>query len=74
MLGLELPEEPSLRSQGAGDIAFSVGVCARFQYNLKESHLIIVKIILKYLSVTSDYGIWYSKYSNLSLVGYSNVD
>jgi hypothetical protein len=29
---------------------------------------------LKYLSATSDYGIWYSKDSNLNLVGYSDAD
>jgi len=34
----------------------------------------MVKIILKYLSATIDYGVWYLKYSNLSLDGYSNVD
>jgi histone deacetylase 1/2 len=56
------------------DIAFSVGVCARFHSNPKESHLATVKRILKYLSVISDYGIWYSKYLNLSLVNYLNVD
>jgi hypothetical protein len=39
------------------DIAFSVGVCARFQSNPKESHLATVNKIFKYLSVISDYGI-----------------
>ena len=29
---------------------------------------------MKYLSATSDYGIWYSKDSNLNLVGYSDAD
>jgi len=53
------------------DIAFSVGMCARFQSNSKESHLTAIKRILKYLSATFDYDIWYSKDSNLSLVGYS---
>ncbi|XP_040993111.1 uncharacterized mitochondrial protein AtMg00810-like [Juglans microcarpa x Juglans regia] len=55
------------------DIAFSVGVCARYQANPKESHLTTVKRILKYLSATVDYGIWYSKDSNLNLVGYSDA-
>jgi len=40
MLGLELLEKPSLQSQGVGDIAFSVGVCARFQYNPKNHTLL----------------------------------
>ncbi|XP_041003920.1 uncharacterized mitochondrial protein AtMg00810-like [Juglans microcarpa x Juglans regia] len=56
------------------DITFSVGVCARFHANPKESHLTAVKRILKYLSATVDYGIWYSKDSNLTLVGYSDAD
>ncbi|XP_042962617.1 secreted RxLR effector protein 161-like [Carya illinoinensis] len=56
------------------NIAFSVGVCARFQAKPKESHLTKVKRILKYLSAMVNYGIWYSRDSNLSLVGYSDVD
>ena len=46
------------------DIAFSVGVCARFQATPKESHLIAVKRIIRYINGTSDYGIWYSRDSN----------
>ena len=53
------------------DIAFSMAVFAWFQSHPKESHLIKnLKKILKYLSVTTDYGVWYSKDSNLSLIGY----
>jgi trans-aconitate methyltransferase len=54
------------------DIAFSVAVFAWFQSHPKESHLIkkFFKKILKYLSATTDYGVWYSKDSNLSLIGY----
>ena len=56
------------------DIAFSVGVCSRFQSNSKISHLNAVKIIIKYVSETCDYGLFYSKESNLSLAGFSNLD
>ncbi|KAF5458732.1 hypothetical protein F2P56_022742 [Juglans regia] len=56
------------------NIAFSLCACAQFQANSKESHVTAVKRILKYLSATVDYGIWYSKDSNLSLVGYFDVD
>ena len=52
------------------DIAFSVGVCARFQSNPKESHFNAVKRIIKYVSGTCDFGLFYSKESNVSLVGY----
>ena len=38
------------------DIAFSVGVCSRFQSNPKVSHLNAVKRIIKYVGGTCDYG------------------
>jgi hypothetical protein len=39
------------------DISFSVGVCARFQANPKESHLTAVKRIIRYVNDTLSYGI-----------------
>ena len=42
------------------DIAFSVGVCARYQASPKESHLLSLKRIIKNVSGTLSYGIWYS--------------
>src|ERR1043165_2821448 len=56
------------------DIMFNVCMCARYQSNPKESHLKAVKRILRYLYGTSKYGLWYSKGSDCSLVGYSNFD
>ena len=56
------------------DIAFNVGVCARYQANPKESHLTAVKRIIRYVNGTSNYGLWYSKDSNACLVGYSDAD
>ncbi|XP_070015305.1 secreted RxLR effector protein 161-like [Nicotiana sylvestris] len=56
------------------DIIFSVGLCARFQENPKESHLTVVKIILRYLKGTTDLCLWYPKSSNFNLVGYADVD
>ena len=56
------------------DIAFSVGVCSRFQSNPKVSHLNAVKRIIKYVVGTCDCGLFYSKKSNLSLVGFSDSD
>ena len=38
-------------------ICFSVGVCARYQGNPKESHLAAVKRIIRYVNGTADYGI-----------------
>ncbi|XP_070031768.1 secreted RxLR effector protein 161-like [Nicotiana tomentosiformis] len=56
------------------DIIFNVGLCARFQANLKESHLKTVKRILRYLKGTTDLCIWYPKDNNLDLVGYVDAD
>ena len=56
------------------DIAFSVGVCSRFQSISKVSHLNTVKRIIKYVAGTCDYGLFYSKESNLSLTGFSDSD
>ena len=54
------------------DIAFSVDVCFGFQSNPKVSHLNVVKKIIKYVGGTCDYGLFYSKESNLSLAGFSD--
>ena len=55
------------------DIAFSVGVCARYQAAPKESHLTAVKRIIQYINGTPNYGLRYSKDSNAYLAGYSNA-
>jgi hypothetical protein len=56
------------------DISFSVGVCARFQANPKESHLTVVKRILRYVNGTVNFGISFSRNTNLEFVGYSDAD
>eukprot|EP00252_Welwitschia_mirabilis_P018561 TRINITY_DN4120_c1_g1_i6.p1 TRINITY_DN4120_c1_g1~~TRINITY_DN4120_c1_g1_i6.p1 ORF type:complete len:221 (-),score=23.51 TRINITY_DN4120_c1_g1_i6:406-1023(-) len=56
------------------DIAHSVGVCARYQSDPKESHYFCVKRILKYLKYTQNFGLWYSYDTSLDLVGYSDAD
>ena len=43
------------------DIMFSVCLCARFQSCPKESHLIVVKCIIRYLKGTIGMGLWYPK-------------
>ena len=43
------------------DIIFSVYVCARYQSNLKESHLNTVKRSFRYLKGTQNLGLWFSK-------------
>ena len=56
------------------DIMFSVCLCARYQSNPKESHLNAVKRILRYLNGTQTLGLWYSKDSQIDLLGYSDAD
>lgn len=51
-----------------------MGVCARFQYDLRNPHLQAAKQILKYIHGTHDYDIYYSFDTNSSLVGYYDAD
>jgi hypothetical protein len=56
------------------NIMLSVCMCARFQTNPKESHLMAVKRILRYLVHTPNLGLWYPKSSTFDLLGYSDSD
>ncbi|KAK6124579.1 hypothetical protein DH2020_041675 [Rehmannia glutinosa] len=56
------------------DITFAVGVCARFQFAPKESHMTSLKSIIRYVGATTDLGIWYTKDINTNLVGFSDSD
>ena len=56
------------------DISYIVKVCARYQENFKESHMIALKRIIKYVKTTADFGVWYSKDTNDVLAGYFDVD
>ena len=55
-------------------IMLSVCMCARFQANPKECHLVAVKRILRYLVHTPNLGLWYPKGSKFDLLGYSDSD
>ncbi|XP_062104185.1 uncharacterized mitochondrial protein AtMg00810-like [Humulus lupulus] len=56
------------------NICYSVGVCARYQGNPMESHISIVKRIIRYVNSTVDFGIWFSKDTNSNLVCFSDTD
>ena len=56
------------------NISYSVGVCARYQANPKESHMITLKIIIKYVKTIADFGVWYSKDTNDVLARYSDAN
>ena len=56
------------------NIMLSVCMCAGFQANPKECHLVAVKRILRYLAHTSNLGLWYPKGSKFDLLRYSDSD
>jgi hypothetical protein len=56
------------------DIMLSVCMCARYQSDPKECHLLAVKRILRYLVAMPCFGIWYPKGSTFDLIGYSDSD
>jgi hypothetical protein len=56
------------------NIMLSVCMCARFQANPKECHLVAIKRILRYLVHTPNLGLWYLKGSKFNLLGYSDYD
>ncbi|GJY96449.1 uncharacterized mitochondrial protein-like protein [Tanacetum coccineum] len=56
------------------DIAFATFVCARYQARPTEKHLKEVKRIFRYLSLTINIGLWYSKDSGFELIAYSDAD
>jgi hypothetical protein len=56
------------------DIMLSVCMCARFQSNPKECHLVAVKRVLRYLVSMPCFGIWYPKGSTFDLIEYSYSD
>ena len=56
------------------DISYNVGVCTRYQANPKESHMIALKRIIKYVKTTANFDVWYNKDTNDVLAGYSDAD
>ena len=56
------------------DIMFSVCLRMRFQSARKESHLKVVKHIIKYLHGSLYLGLWYPKHSSFNLIGFSDAD
>ena len=56
------------------DIMQAVGMAGRFQSAPKQSHLLAVKRILRYLKGTPDFGLWYPKSSTLTVTTYTDAD
>ncbi|GKB42346.1 putative ribonuclease H-like domain-containing protein [Tanacetum coccineum] len=56
------------------DIMFAVCACARYQVNLKVSHLHAMKRIFRYLKDQPKLGLWYPKDSHFDLIAYTDSD
>nr|GEX27971.1 hypothetical protein [Tanacetum cinerariifolium] len=56
------------------NIMFVVCACARYQVNLKVSHLYAIKRIFRYLKGQPKLGLWYPKDSPFDLVAYTDSD
>ena len=58
----------------SSNLCYSMGVCVRYQANPKDSHLLVVKKIIKYFSEIENYSLWYTRDTIASLVRYCDVD
>ncbi|GKC67012.1 hypothetical protein Tco_1099610 [Tanacetum coccineum] len=56
------------------DIMFATCMCARYQENPNEHHVLAVKRIFRYLKGTINLGLWYLKDSGFDLTAYSDAD
>jgi hypothetical protein len=56
------------------DIMQVVGMVGRYQSAPKQSHLVAVTRIFKYLKGTMTYGLWYPRNQNFQLTAYSDAD
>ena len=56
------------------DISYSVRVCAKYQVNPKELHMIALKRIIQHVKTTAEFGVWYSKDTSDVLAGYSDAN
>jgi hypothetical protein len=56
------------------DIIFSVCLCARYQANPNESHLVALKRILRYVKSTLNLGLWYGRQTKFNLIEFTDTD
>nr|GEU65150.1 hypothetical protein [Tanacetum cinerariifolium] len=63
-----------LNKFGFSDVKIAICACARFQVNLKNSHLYAVKMIFRYLKGQPKLGLWYPKELPFYLVAYTDSD
>ena len=56
------------------DVMKAVGHVAQFQAAPKESHVLAVERIFRYLKGKREFGLWYPKEKDLSLIAYTYAD
>ncbi|KAJ9561429.1 hypothetical protein OSB04_006589 [Centaurea solstitialis] len=56
------------------DIMYATCLCARYQADLKEPHMKVVKRIFRYLKGTPNLGLWYPRDSGFDLTAFSDSD
>ena len=56
------------------DIALAVGIVAIFSAKPRETHMMAIKRIMRYLKRTEYYGLWYKFGVNLNLKVFTDVD
>ena len=56
------------------DVMQVVGQVARFQAAPKESHIIAIKRIVRYLKETTEYVLWYLKGNNIIIHSFTGAD
>ncbi|XP_057825359.1 secreted RxLR effector protein 161-like [Cryptomeria japonica] len=56
------------------DLMFAVCLVSRFQSAPQQSHLNAVKRIFRYVQGTLDYGLWYPRTNDFTLVGFTDSD
>nr|GFB20780.1 uncharacterized mitochondrial protein AtMg00810-like [Tanacetum cinerariifolium] len=56
------------------DIMFATCMCARYQANPNEHHVLAIRRIFRYLKGTINLGLWYPKDSGFDLTAYSDAD
>ena len=56
------------------DVMKKFGQVARFQAALKETHVLAVKMIFRYIKRTTEFGLWYPKGNEMTIVTYVDAD
>jgi hypothetical protein len=55
------------------DVMQAVGHVAIFEATLKESHVMAVTRIFNYIKGTTEFGLWYPKGNEITMVVYTNA-